>query len=69
VVEDEIDGRGAARIVANWNDLFEGQSLYDRFEIAQLLPEAIFRVRRFVGSAVTEKIERDDSSSTLIKAL
>src|SRR5277367_4015374 len=63
MVDGEIDRCGAAGVVSNRNDLFEVQRLDDRFEITQLLPEAVAGAGRLVGSAVPEEIERDDSPS------
>jgi hypothetical protein len=62
VVESEVDGCGTASVMPDRDNLFEVQRIQDRFEIAQLLPEAIVSAGGLVRSAVTEKIERNDPS-------
>src|SRR5271154_3077120 len=61
MVDGEINRCRATGVVSDRNDLFEVQRLDDRFKIAQLLLETIAGTCRFVGSAVSEEIERDDS--------
>jgi hypothetical protein len=56
----EIDRSGSRRVVSDRNDLIEAQCRDDRFEVAELLLEAVGRPGGLFGSAEAEEIERDD---------
>ena len=56
----KIDRSGSRRVVSDRNDLIDAQCLDDRFEVAELLLEAVGRPGGLFGSAEAEEIERDD---------
>ena len=63
MLQGEVDGGWAACVVAHGDDLLEPQGLHDRFQITELLLEAVKRILRLVGCAEAQKVHRDRSAT------
>jgi hypothetical protein len=63
VLDREIDGRRAARVMTYRNYSTKIERLDDRLKVTDLLAETIGRTGGFVGSTESHKVECDDPSS------
>ena len=59
----KLSAAGPDRVVSHRNNFVQVQRFNHRFEVAELLLETVSSARKLLGSAIAQKVERDDTPS------